>query len=138
MGGASRHVMSHKLGGLLGDGEKQASPHHRPRNFERVGYLSAVQELEDRLRDIGLQVPFWEALAECLREDVDVELEPGWQKFLCPSVFATATTAQFAAQEGVGRRFAAESIVAQICREGGAHCSTAHRRTSFGGGCRRI
>ena len=51
------------------------------------GYLSAVQESGDRLRDIGVEVPSGENLAEGLRpEDVDMEPEPsqpnhGWQKF---------------------------------------------------------
>ena len=41
------------------------------------GYLSAVQESGDQLRDIGVEVPSWEAFAEGLRlEDVDLSQSP--------------------------------------------------------------
>ena len=152
------------------------------------GYLRAVQESRDRLRDMGVEVPSWEALAEGLRpKDVDIEPEPsqpnhGWQMFASVTIqtvhrqqskqcdhkvvpftaMPTSRVTRIASDPdslvatlplsfalcvrscrcgrfldvlrhhhaacstggAFGRRvFAAESAVAQICREGGARVS---------------
>ena len=62
---------------------------------------------------------------------------------LCTSVFDIGHHRAFCSTGGalMRRGFAAESLVAQISSQrnvAGPRCSTTHRRTSLGGGCRRI
>ena len=80
MGGASR-TCDAALWGSWADCQEMMTNRHlhiahailRGLASRTPGHLSAVQELGDRLRDIGVEVPSWESLAEGLRpEDVDM------------------------------------------------------------------